>query len=63
MLHKFNFALVFAALFNVALFYYFNIALFNITLDKCCTFSFCSINIWLLMSQVVTAITSSCENG
>ena len=63
MLSYSNIVLLSAALFNVALFYYFNIALFNIALDKCCTFSVCSINIWLLMSQVVTAITSSCENG
>ena len=77
MLPYFNFALVFAVLFNVALFhyftvsrctililhYYFNIALFNITLDECCAFSFCSINIALLMWQVVLTTTSSCGNG
>ena len=46
MLHYFNFALVFAALFNVAL-------------DECYAFSFYSINIVLLMSHVVLTITSS----
>ena len=71
MLHYFNFALFFAALFNVALFchftidkcnililhYYFNIALAYLTLDECCTFPFCSVNIALLTLQVVLTIT------
>ena len=48
MLHYFNFALVFAALFNV-------------TLNECYVFSFYSnsTNIALLMSHVVLTITSS----
>ena len=54
-------------LFNVTLLilhYYFNIALLNVTLDECYTFSFCSIDISLvLISQVVLTITSSCANG
>ena len=59
MLHYFNFALVFAALFNVALFYhfpisrcnvlifhyYFSTVLFNGALDECCTFPFCTNNV------------------
>ena len=77
MLHYFNFALFFAALFNAALFhhfticlcnililyYYFNIALVHVTLDEYCIFPFCSINIALLMLQVVLTITSSYKNG
>ena len=73
MLQYFNFALVFTALFNVALFrcfttilllyYYFNIVLFNVTLNECYTFLFCSVNIALLMTQVVLPNTSSCANG
>ena len=31
--------------------------LFNVTLDECCTFPFRTINIALLMSQVVLTIT------
>ena len=38
--------------------YYFNITLVYVTLDKCCSCPFCSINIALLMLQVVT---SSCK--
>ena len=67
----FNFALVFAALSNVVLFhhftiqrcnvlilhYYFDIVLFNATLDECCMFLFYTIDIALLMPQVVLAIT------
>ena len=70
MLHYFNFALFFPALFHVALFhhftiqlwnililcYYFNIGLIHVTLDECCTFLFNSINIALLMSRVVLTL-------
>ena len=40
-----------------------NTVLFNVTVDEGCTFSFCSVYIVLLMSQVVLTITSSCVNG
>ena len=76
MLHYFKSPLVLAALFNVALLqfctssrciilllhYCFNIVLFSVTLDDCCTFSTFSLNIALLMSQCVLTITSSCAN-
>ena len=48
---------------DLILHYWYNIALFNLTLDECYAFSFFSINIALLMWQVVLTTTSSCENG
>ena len=67
----FNFALVFAALFNVVLFllfyyltlHYFNIALFNVTIDEYGTSSSCPISIALLMPHVVLTVTSNCTNS
>ena len=43
--------------------YYFNIALFNLTLKEYSTFSFCSINIALLLTQAVLTAISGCTNG
>ena len=76
MLYYFNFPLVFAVLFNAALFhyftiypciillshYYFNTVLYTVTLDECFSFSILSKNIALLMSRVLLTITFSCEN-